>query len=172
MKRLAPIVLCAALLACPKPPPPAPVLDAGSVDAGVAERAAELEVRVTALLVDGGTVAVDFAGSERPVIDPARGLRVETNLLLRNYRVRVFDEVDRAMVSDDRADEREDGVQYEISFAEPLKSGHKYAIVLDAQTGATMTDARGSLWPEVRLNLQVSGEKEKPAPAKKKRRRR
>ncbi|HEX8706595.1 MAG TPA: hypothetical protein VF815_47620, partial [Myxococcaceae bacterium] len=96
-----------------------------------------------------------------------------SSLGLRNYRVRLFDEVDRAMISDDTAEESPEGVVYRITLPTPLKSGHKYTLVLDAQTGTTFTDALGRELQDLRIEFQIAGEKEKdkpPEPKKKKRR--
>lgn len=168
--------LSLALTACPKPSPPLPdaavaatqILDSGSAPP-------DLEVSVTVSLPDGGTLPLDFT-QPRPALDPAAKLLLSTNLPLSNYRIRVFDEADRAMPSDDRAEERPHSLRYEIALSEPLRSGNRYAIVLDAQTGSSMTDASGRTHRDLRLELQVNGEKGKPPlkakPAKKKPKRR
>jgi hypothetical protein len=96
---------------------------------------------------------------------------VRSNLALRNYRIRLFDEVDRAMVSDDAAEESADGLLYRISLPAPLKTGNKYTLVIDAQTGTSMTDAQGRELEDVRVPFQVAGEEEKPPPPPRKRRR-
>ncbi|MFZ5469696.1 MAG: hypothetical protein ACOZIN_09690 [Myxococcota bacterium] len=151
-------------------PPVEPPHDAGVaqvVDAG-APKPLPLEVRLTAMHADGGMTEVAFS-EDQPRIEPATQLSLSTNLALRNYRVRVFDEVARAMVSDDLAEERPDRLDYRISFPEPLKTGHRYSVVLDAQTGAQMVDSQGNSHPDVRLEFQISGEKEKLSPKKAKR---
>jgi hypothetical protein len=86
--------------------------------------------------------------------------------------VRLFDEVDRAMVSDDTASDGPKGLDYRINFHEPLKTGHRYALVIDGATGAAFQDSSGQSHSDIRLEFQISGEKEKPPPkpAKKKRR--
>lgn len=162
-------LLC--LCACPESTlqqdagtPGAAPLDAGTA----APTPAELAVTVRAELVDGGVVTLELDGPERPLVDPAQRLLLETNLPVRNYRVRVFDEVDRAMVSDDTATDLPEGLDYRISFPEPLKTGHRYTLVLDAANGATMVDTRGGSHADVRLPFQVSGVKEKPPPPPKK----
>jgi hypothetical protein len=92
-------------------------------------------------------------------------LELRSSIGLRNYRIRIFDEADRAMVSDDSAEETPNGVNYRISLPTPLKSGHKYTLVLDAQTGSTFTDTQGREIQDLRLEFQIAGEKEKEAPA-------
>jgi hypothetical protein len=157
------------------------ILDAGArFDAaemagtsGPAEMApTQLEVTIIAELLDAGTLPVRFSPGERPEIPPAQALLVETNLPLQNYRLRAFDEADRAMVSDDRAEDADGGIRYRIRFPEPLKSGHRYALVLDAQTGPQLLDSFGRSHQDVRLELRVAGERAKEQPAPKRRRRR
>ena len=169
------VALAAAALqtGCPDKQPPQ--ADAGAtavVDAGP-PAPTELVLSITAEIPDAGTVAIPTAQDERPLIEPAQALVVTTNMPVRNYRIRVFDEADRAMVSDDTAEERPDGtLLYRIQFPEPLKTGHRYALVLDAQTGSFALDATGRELPEQRIEFQVAGEKEKPPPPPKPGRRR
>lgn len=146
--------------------------DALSIDAGTptalldAGPNRELVVSVKALLPDGGFAPIEFQPNTRAMIDPTQKLELSTNMALHNYRIRVFDEVDRVMISEDRADGSDDEIQYQILFREPLKAGHRYTLVLDGQTGSSFTDGRGNAQGERRLEFQVSGEKAK-APARK-----
>jgi hypothetical protein len=122
---------------------------------------------------DSGMESIPLAVEERPLIEPTSVIELHSSLGLRNYRVRLFDEVDRAMISDDTAEESPNGVVYRITVPTPLKSGHKYTLVLDAQTGTTFTDSLGRELQDLRLEFQIAGEKEKekpPEPKKKKRR--
>jgi hypothetical protein len=122
---------------------------------------------------DSGMESIPLAVEERPLIEPTSVIELHSSLGLRNYRVRLFDEIDRAMISDDTAEESPDGVVYRITVPTPLKSGHKYTLVLDAQTGTTFTDSLGRELQDLRLEFQIAGEKEKdkpPEPKKKKRR--
>jgi hypothetical protein len=116
-------------------------------------------------LNDGGMEAIPLAVDERPTIESTSVIELRSSIGLRNYRIRLFDEVERAMVSDDSAEEASDGVTYRISLPTPLKSGHKYTVVLDAQTGSTMTDALGRELQDLRFEFQIAGEKQKDAPA-------
>lgn len=121
-------------------------------------------------LNDGGMEAIPLAVDERPTIESTSVLELRSSIGLRNYRIRLFDEVERAMVSDDSAEESPSGVTYRIALPTPLKSGHKYTVVLDAQTGSSMTDALGREVEDLRFEFQVAGEKEKdvpPSPPKK-----
>lgn len=174
--------VCAAALAvagCPKPS--APTDDAGVTAAGETDTAAKADAgpgpasfSLQSMLPDAGVEAIPLVGEEegRPVIDPTSTLELRSTLALRNYRVRLFDEAERAMVSDDSAEESPNGLLYRISLPTPLKSGHKYTLVIDAQTGTSMTDSQGREVPDMRIPFQVSGEKEKPQPPPKKQRRR
>ncbi|HEX5744817.1 MAG TPA: hypothetical protein VFZ09_01160 [Archangium sp.] len=171
--------VCAAALAvagCPKPS--APAGDAGVPAAG-AETAVDAGPGLASFSLqythpDAGLEAIPLVGEEegRPLIDPTSALELRSTLVLRNYRVRLFDEAERAMVSDDSAEESPSGLLYRISLPTPLKSGHKYTLVIDAQTGTSMTDSQGREVPDMRIPFQVSGEKEKPQPPPSKKQRR
>ncbi len=169
------------LAACPRPPHDGGS-DAGAVaviDASAAVELPppprELRFQVIADSLDGGLQFIPVAPGTRPLISPASGLIVTTNLPLRNYRIRTFDDADRALVSDDVPEESDAGITYRIAFPTPLKPGHKYSVVMDAQTGASFTDDLGEPLADQRVEFQIAGEKERPAsppkkPGKKKRR--
>jgi hypothetical protein len=143
------------------------------LDAAVAEppRPA-LEYRIVATGPDAGAVELPAAPGEKPEIPPVDRISLETNVPLQNYRIRVFDEADRAMVSDDEAEDTDAGVRYRIAFPEPLRTGHAYALVVDSETTPDLVDAYGRTQPDLRLDFRIAGEKEKPPPPPKKRRRR
>lgn len=126
-------------------------------------------------LPDAGLAEISLAPDEKPLIEPTSVLELRSTLGLRNYRVRLFDEAERAMVSDDDVEESESGMLYRINLPQPLKTGFEYTLVVDAQTGTAFTDTQGREVEELRASFQVAGEKEKPAPppapAKKKKRR-
>ncbi|QRK06403.1 hypothetical protein JQX13_40910 [Archangium violaceum] len=176
--RLSFAVCAAALVVAGCPKPSAPTTDAGVIatepDAGVDAGWGPASFTLQYALADAGMESIPLVGEEegRPLIDPTSTLEVRSSLALRNYRVRLFDEVDRAMVSDDEAEESPDGLLYRISLPTPLKTGHKYTLVIDAQTGTSMTDSQGREVADVRIPFQVSGEKEKPPPPTKKQKRR
>jgi hypothetical protein len=153
----------------PQTPPPArftlqyqplPAPDAGLSDGGLA------------LAADAGLAEISLAPDEKPLIEPTSMLELRSSIGLRNYRVRLFDEAERAVVSDDDVEESDAGVLYRINLPQPLKTGFEYTLVVDAQTGTAFTDTQGREVEELRATFQVAGEKEKPAPppAKKKRR--
>jgi len=161
-----------ALAGCPDKQQPT-----GTGDAGVAEAPQDMPPAAPApaaftiryLIADSGMESIPLAVDERPTIEPTSVIELHSSLGLRNYRVRLFDEVDRAMVSDDTAEESPEGVVYRITVPTPLKSGHKYTLVLDAQTGTTFTDVLGRELQDLRIEFQIAGEKEKdkpPAPKK------
>lgn len=156
------------LAGCPDKQP------AGTADAGVAEAPqdtppappAPAAFTIRYQIPDSGMESIPLAVEERPTIESTSVIELHSSLGLRNYRVRLFDEADRAMVSDDTAEESPTGIVYRITVPTPLKSGHKYTLVLDAQTGTTFTDSLGRELQDLRLEFQIAGEKEKPAPAK------
>jgi len=133
----------------------------------------DLRIFVSAEVADAGPVPIPFSSESRPEIPPIQALVLETNLPLQNYRVRVFDEADRALVSDDEAEDADGGLRYRIQFPEPLATGHRFAVVVDAQTGPELLDALGRSHDDVRLEFRIAGEKEKPRsrPPKARRRR-
>lgn len=149
-----------------------------TADAGAVTAAAEVDagppapvpfqVRVELGLVDGGVQDIDFEPGGKPVVDPASSLVVHFNQRVTNFRVRLFDEADRALVSDDTQEDSANTINYRIDLKDPLKTGHRYALVLDAQTGAAMLDSFGRPVSDVRHEFSVSGEREKPQPARKK----
>jgi hypothetical protein len=174
-------VCTAALLVAGCPKPSTPGDDAGvtaepgaETDAGAVAEPGPASFTLQYVLPDAGMDAIPLVGPDegRPLIEPTSTLELRSTLALRNYRVRLFDEVDRAMVSDDAAEESANGLLYRISLPTPLKAGHKYTLVIDAQTGTSMTDSEGRELPDLRIPFQVSGEKEKPAPPPKKQKQR
>ncbi len=144
--------------------------DAGA-DGGGELAVEELELTVSALFPDGGSAVLTFdPAGPRPEVESTQELELATSLPLQNYRVRVYDESERPVVSDDTADEGADGLRYRIRFPEPLKTGYRYALIIDGQTGATALDGRGQPVPEQRLEFSVAGERQKPAPPPSKKR--
>jgi hypothetical protein len=174
---------CAAALAgCPGPrsasgPPDAAEAGAGTgADAGAAAAAGTataavdgvpppLKLEVRYQMPDAGLALIDFApGGARPSIEPTSRLELSTNIGLQNYRVRLFDEIDRAMTSDDQVEEPGDAIRYRIQLSAPLRAGHRYALVVDAQTGSAVADSTGRLYPDQRLEFTVAGAREPDAP--------
>lgn len=141
------------------------VATADGADGGVAAAAGPVEFTLRSVLPDAGVEAIPTeAVDERPEIAPTQTLQLDVTGGLRNYRVRLFDEVDRAMVSDDLQNDAGGVLSYRIQLPEPLRTGHRYTLVIDSQSGATMLDARGEPVADQRIGFRVAGEKEKPAP--------
>lgn len=161
------LCLLAAFAGC-RPSSPKPEVDAGTPDAAITPPPPSLKLEVRYLAPDAGMTLVDFAvDGARPLIEPTSQLELSTNIGLQNYRVRLFDEVDRAMASDDQVEEPGDRVRYRIHLPAPLKAGHKYALVVDAQSGSAIADSTGRLYPDQRLELAIAGAREPDVPPKK-----
>ena len=160
------VKLCAVALGavgCPRPRPPAP--DAGPAAAVVdAGPVVPLALDLTIALPDGGTERHALLGLETPVVSPSRLLLVESNRPLHNVRIRVLDEQDRALESDDVPEETPGALRYHIDLSKPLEPGHRYAVLVDAQSGATFDDGSGKAVPEQRLEFRTGGERERPKP--------
>ena len=155
-----------ALVACTRRREPSVLPDAGQHDAGPAQPTEPHTFQIRQQLPDGGFASWDLALAERREIQATQQLEVSTRFLLQNYRIRVFDELDRAMVSNDVAAEGDGGIQYQITFLEPLKAAHRYALVIDPQTGPRMTDSHGTEVADQRFEFQIAGKREKELPAK------
>ncbi len=149
---------------CPERAQSPAAADAGTPDAGLAQREPpKLELVVRYESGDGGMVPIPFEPGGRPFIEPTQRLEVAANQALENYRVRLFDEADRAVISDDEVRDSPT-LDYRIQLPNPLRTGFRYALVVDAETGEAFTDSAGRPQPDQRLEFQISGEKEKPAP--------
>jgi hypothetical protein len=172
---LAAVTCCGALMlaGCPDKPS-APTTDAGAPEAAQAPKAPPpARFSLSYQAPDAGLAEISLAPDEKPLIEATSTLELRSSVGLRNYRVRLFDEAERAMVSDDDVEESDAGLVYRINLPQPLKTGFEYTLVVDAQTGSGFTDALGRDVEELRTTFQVAGDKEKPAPAppaKKKRR--
>ncbi|MEW6430370.1 MAG: hypothetical protein AB1730_02575 [Myxococcota bacterium] len=171
----------AVLSGCPAEKPP--TVDAGlrEIDAGVvAERVdagppplLRLEFIVTAKM-DGGEAALEFVDGVAE-LDSTSGLALTTPVRLHDYRVRLFDWADQAVASDDTAELSDAGLAYRIELAEPLKTGRRYTLVVDAELAPEIGDEAGRHYDDVRLGLKVRGQlvpdpppKNKPGKKKKK----
>jgi hypothetical protein len=159
--------LSAALLmtGCPDKTPEA------SPDAGVAGPVSPVDsgpetavFTLQYLAPDAGLALIPLALEEKPLIEPTSDLELRSTLVLKNYRVRLMDEADRAMISDDSATESSDGLVYRIHLPQPLKTGFSYTLVVDSQTGSAFQDSRGHDVEDLRAAFQVAGDKEKPKP--------
>jgi hypothetical protein len=158
------LLLVLTCLGCQQPPVPIPDAGAGlgPADAG---STTPFALTLTVSLADGGVEHHALLGLETPVVSPSRNLEVESNRRLHNARIRVLDETDRALPSDDVPEPTTEGLHYRIGLLNPLESGHRYFVMLDAQSGATLDDGTGRELPEQRLEFRTSGERERPKPA-------
>jgi hypothetical protein len=145
-------------------PVPAAEADAGtpaSADAGTTDAGVTLET-------------LELRAGERPSLPPVQDLTVLVNRGLRNARIRIFDEADRVMASDETLDAGPASITDQIHFLEPLIAGHRYLLVLDPQDGDQVRDENGQPVAEQRLEFATSGERPPPvkkAPPRKRRRR-
>jgi hypothetical protein len=143
--------------------------DAAVADAGeAAAPPTEIIINVVADFTDGGSTTVDFGQTVKPIIDPPKALHLTTNIPLRDYRIRVFDSADKVVPSDDSPTDYGNHLEYGIVFVEPLDPGSKYSLLIDAQSGAGVTDPSGRSHPDVRREFATSGEKPKGEKPKKK----
>jgi hypothetical protein len=160
--RLAIFSVLAGTLACHTR---APRVDAGSpafpITASDAGPPRVLQLRLEVKAPDGGLVSEVLALSSAPSIPVTQALDVTANLPLHNYRLRLFDEVDRALASDDVPEEAAAGLRYHIVLLAPLRPGHRYTVLLDAQSGATLDDGSGTAIDEQRFEFHTEGEREK-----------
>lgn len=124
------------------------------------------QVRIEIKQLDGGLFSAPLDATATILLPLTQELVITANLPLHNYRVRIFDEIDRALASDDRPEETTTGVRYHITLLAPLRAGHRYSISLDAQAGATFDDGKGSVLGEERFDIRTEGEREKDAPIK------
>ncbi|RKH59756.1 hypothetical protein [Corallococcus llansteffanensis] len=159
--------LTAALLTgCPDKTPDTAVVDGGvtgtpaAQDAGPDTAVFTLQYQAP----DAGLALIPLALEEKPLIEQTSDLELRSTLPLKNYRVRLMDEADRAMISDDSVTEADDGLVYRIHLPQPLKTGFSYTLVVDSQTGSAFQDSRGRDVEDLRAAFQVAGDKEKPKP--------
>jgi hypothetical protein len=140
-----------------------PAPSAGDGDAG-APLALELQIEIR--LPDGGFARASLDPSAPALLPVTPSLDVTSNLPLHNYRLRILDELDRALASNDSPEETRSGLRYHIALLAPLRSGHRYTVLLDAQSGATLDNGRGVAVNEQRFEFRTEGEREKDAPSK------
>ena len=164
-----PLLACAVLLAgCPAGRPGAPAdagaeLAAGAPDSGPAQPPAPVAFSLHAHLPDAGVQELPSGPDVRAVVERPAWLELRSDQTLENYRVRLLDEAESAVPSDDTAEETDAGVVYRVQPTAPLAIGHRYTLSVDAESGAAATDAHGRPVPEQRFEFQVAGEKVRPA---------
>lgn len=131
------------------------------MDAGPPQPA-DLQLIITATSADGGFELVARA------VDPVKQLNVFIPVVLTDYRLRVFDEADKVVQSDDLAKETDGGIDYQVTFVEPLKSGRNYRLTIESQLGQTLDGYKDA---EVLMKVrgEIERESSKKPPKKKKR---
>ncbi|MCI0572232.1 MAG: hypothetical protein L0Y66_15860 [Myxococcaceae bacterium] len=135
--------------------------------------AAILLLQLTAELTDGGTQPVSADDDGTFVLEPAQVLLVTSNVPVSNYRIRLLDESERALASDDTAEAAADGtLRYRIQLAVPLVPGSRYTLIMDSQSGTAIEGLQDRTFDELRMELQTTGEKPPPPPKPGRRRRR
>ena len=139
-------------------------LPAASVDAG--PPAVTLTLVIEVQQHDGGVLRLTLDPSAAPLLPATQVLDFVANLPLHNYRLRVFDEIDRALASDDVPEKVPGGMRYHVKLLAPLRAGHRYTVAVDSQTGTTFDDGRGSALNEQRFEFRTEGEREKDTPVK------
>ncbi|HXX32209.1 MAG TPA: hypothetical protein VEJ89_16020 [Myxococcaceae bacterium] len=145
-------------------PGPAGVDAAGAPDAAPAPPALELGLELA--LPDGGILHRLLEPGGVTAIPVTRLLDLTANRPLRNYRLRILDELDRALASDDVPEEISSGLRYHVQLLAPLRPGHRYTVLLDAESGPALDDGQGRPLPEQRFELRTEGERERDTPAK------
>ncbi len=134
-----------------------------SADAG---QASALEFRIEAQRPDGGRVSAVLDPALVAVLPVTSTLDVTANLPLQNYRIRIFDEIDRALPSDDSPEEASGGLRYHVGLLAPLRAGHRYVVLVDAQKGSVFEVGSGGSQSESRFEFRTEGDREKDAPVK------
>jgi hypothetical protein len=140
------------------PTPQAILIDAG--------RPVALQLYIEVKSADGGVLRERLDAVTLPLVPVTQALELTANLPLHNYRLRIFDEIDRALASDDVPEETPAGLRYHVALVAPLRAGHKYTVQLDAQSGATLDDGSGAALDERRFDFRTEGEREKETPVK------
>jgi hypothetical protein len=140
--------LCLVLAGCPEKP----ALDAGVADSG-AIVLVDAGPPAPAEVVDAGPPQLDVELPDE--MDPVQQLDVRIPLIIKDYRLRVFDDADKVVPSDDTAHEADGGIDYSIAFTEPLKAGRKYRLTIEPQ----LNDGE---FKELDRTFKIRGEIEKP----------
>jgi hypothetical protein len=115
---------------------------------------------------DGGVLRVPLDPSAAALLPATQVLDFTANLPLHNYRLRILDEIDRALASDDIPEDVPGGLRYHVRLLAPLRAGHHYTVALDSQTGTTLEDGTGSALNEQRFEFRTEGEREKDTPVR------
>ncbi len=138
--------------------PEVSTVDAGPSDAGPAIDAGRpaMQLEISLIQVDGGVVMAP-SGARQVETEAVSAIRLTATVDLADARIRVIDWADRVVPSDDTAT-HDGGLSYDIAFLEPLKTGRSYQLLLDAQSGLSVTDVTGTTHDDVELLIQVRGD--------------
>lgn len=91
-------------------------------------------------------------------LDSTRGLQVDFAVQLPDFRVRIFDDHDAVVESDDSLALVEDaGASYRLELKQALKPGHRYLLMVDPEVGSVLVDDHGHSWDEFKTWLRVRG---------------
>ncbi len=135
-----------------------------SLDAGAPVVSLTLAIEVQQ--PDGGVLRVPLDPSAAALLPATQALDFTANLPLHNYRLRIVDEIDRTLASDDVPEDVPGGLRYHVRLLAPLRAGHRYTVALDSQSGTTFDDGKGAALNEQRFEFRTEGEREKDAPVK------
>jgi hypothetical protein len=138
-----------------------------SADAGSAPDAS---LPLANLLVAAHAIEADGSARELKTSDVNENVAPEARFelempALRDVRVRLFDDDDKAVPSTDRL-ELGQRTRYTLDPNEPLAAGSLYALAIDGQSGEYATDPSGRSYRTIRIELKTSGEKAAPPPGK------
>src|SRR4051812_42628146 len=90
-----------------------PIMDAGAPDAGPPP---EMALSLALPSEDGGTTLQELSRAGDPfILEPAQELHVVANRVLHNFRIRLFDEADHVLPSNDRSNDAVEGTHYDIA---------------------------------------------------------
>lgn len=116
----------------------------------------------------GPAVGRSDAGSDSPTRASCHStamLSVWVPLRLKDFRVRLFDEHDQLVPSDDTVSEADARIDYRIDLLQPLRAGRGYSLLIDAEVGSVILDDQHRAWDDVRVT-QVRGEPQSDDPKK------
>jgi hypothetical protein len=165
---------CPAIQAGPDaamPPDAAPIPpDAAAPDTG--PRPLSFQARAVIVTDAGVTMAIDLAPDATTEVAPESRFELELGDL-RDVRVQLFDDDDRAVPSIDRL-EIGRPTRYSLKPNEPLSAGATYALGIDGLRFDDPVDADGGVHQPARLTFRTTGDSNaapspgKPAKTKKK----
>lgn len=121
-------------------------------------------------VVDGG-VSLPLSGPETPDVPVDASFELTSAIALADFRIRLLDETEKLVPSDDRADVSR-GTRYRLAPREPLVPGSRYRLLVDGLHRPLPTGADGVAYGELSLAFRTAGEKPPPPPPPPKKRQR